>query len=80
MFQLNRPTSQYLMPKCIHCGRRYKVLKDQCMRISFCSKDDKGNYHRETYYNPTRFCPKCLLRLNEIGPKAMLDEHIHSKG
>ena len=62
------------MPKCIHCGRRYKVMKDKCLTVSFSTIDGKGERHRETYYYPMGFCPKCHHRLMEFGPKAMLND------
>lgn len=79
MKQLNSPTSKYFMPTCLHCKRKYKVSKEKVMRVSFRILQNDGSSKRETYYSVSGFCPKCKKRMEEIGPAAMLNEHLADK-
>lgn len=72
--KLNKQTSTYFMPKCHVCDRRYKVFKKECMQISFLTKDEKGDYHRDTHYSKTgpELCTECYAEFKRIGPLAFL--------
>lgn len=63
----------YFFHKCTVCNKRFKVLRKDCLMISFLFKN-KERYIRETYYHSDNFCPKCKAGFKAKGARQFLKE------
>ena len=66
----------YFLHKCIVCAKRFKVLRKDCLKISFLFKC-KERYSRETHYSSDNFCPTCKAEYKSKGPLKFLKEALN---
>jgi len=67
----------YFLHRCIACDKRFKVLRKDCLKVSFLFKC-KEKYSRETHYHSDNLCPTCKAEFKSKGPlnflKAVLNK------